>query len=175
MAEGYVIKDSNGNSINAEGVTVQKSHTFVGSNATVVVPLFRITGNVEIKALYGVVTTDLGSNHTAAAFRLNDQTAQVDITLNTGVTMSSLKAGSMIAKKGLAAAAAVAINNSAGRVNEPTTLETKYFGDFVVTKKTGANTDIEYVYATTQTPTTGAMTFYCRYIPLSADATVAPV
>ena len=172
IVDGLIPLDANGRPINLDGVVATKIHTLVGDNETAAVPLFRITGNIEVRALYGIVTTAIGSNHTAAYFRLNDQTAQVDITASSGVTMSSLAAGSMIAKKGLTAAAAIAINNSAGRINEPTTLETNYFGPFIMTKKTAANTDIEYVYSTTQTPTTGAIQFYLRYIPLSDDAKV---
>lgn len=166
--------DANGRTFNGYGLTTQNSKIFTGSNATVVTPIFRITGTIEVLALWGVVTTVLGSAHTAAAFRSNDQTAQVDITLSTGVTLSGLTAGSVIAKKGLAAAAAVAISAAAGRINEPTTLETDYFGRFLMTQKTAnVNTDIEYVYATTETPTTGAMQFFIRWYPVSIDGNIA--
>src|SRR5205085_155137 len=116
-----------------------------------------------------VVITVLGANHTASAFRLNDQTAQVNITLNTGTDISAVAAGSVIVKKGVATAAVTLLNNSAGRVSEPATLETTYFSPFVITKKTAATTNIEYVYATTDTPTSGVIQFFIRWLPLSAD------
>jgi len=166
---GTALRDANGRTVTDLGLTLSKSVTFTGNNTTVVTPLFHVTGTVEVLSIVGVVTTDLGANHTAAAWRLNDQTAQSNITLNTGVDISAAKAGSSIVKKGLAAAAAVFLNNSAGRVSEPTTLETMYFSPFVAVKKTGATTDIEYVYATTDTPTSGAMLFTVQYLPVSSD------
>ena len=168
-------RDANHSPIQTDGVTTETSKTFTGSAATVNTPIFRITGSVEIRALYGVVTTNLGANHTAASFRLNDQTAQVYITAVGGVTMSGKKAGSVIVKNGLVAAAAVALDNVAGAVSEPTTLETSYFSPCVVVKKTAATTNIEYRYATTDEPTSGAMQFFVRWIPLSADADVAVI
>lgn len=143
--------------------------TINGNNTTVALPLFHVTGTVEIRGLWGVITTDLGVNHTAAYWRLNDQTAQANITLNTGTTLSAKKAGSTIVKKGLAAAALVLLDNAAGVVSEPTTLETTFFSPFVAEKKTAATTDIEYVYTTTDTPTSGAIQFFARFIPLSSD------
>ncbi len=148
------------------------SKTLAGSNTTTAVPIFRLTGIVRVLKLYGVVTTVLGTNNTAAYFRLNDQTAQEDITLNTGVTLSNAAAGSLIIKKGLAGAAAILSNATAGHVLEPTTLETVYPGEFVMVKKPAANTDIEFVYTTTQTPTTGAIQFFAEYQALSADGSL---
>lgn len=172
---GVLLRDDNENPVQGFGLTTSTSVTFTGDNTTVVTPIFGVTGTVEVLGIYGVVTTDLGANHTAAAWRLNDQTAQVNITLNTGVDISGVKAGSVIVKKGLAAAAAVLLNNSAGRVSEPTTLETMYFSPFVAVKKTGATTNIEYVYATTDTPTSGAMQFFIQWYPLSQDARITPL
>lgn len=153
----------------------QTTLTTNANNTTVNPPIFTIVGAVEVIRLWGVVTTALGSNQTAAYWRLNDQTAQVNITLNTGTAVSSAAAGSVLAKAGLATAALVLINNSAGRVNEPTTLETTYFSPFTAEKKTAATTQIEYVYSTTQTPTTGAIQFFCEWRPISADGAVIGV
>lgn len=164
-------RDANRVPITNIGILSKKSQTLSGSNTTVNTPLFRITGTVHIFALYGVVTTAIGVNHTGGLYRLNDQTAQVAITA-TGVTLSGLAAGTIIAKKGLAAAAATLLDNAAGRVSEPTTLETLYFSPFTVVKKTGANTDIEYQYATTDTPTSGVIQHIIGWIPLSDDGDV---
>lgn len=176
MANFTVSQDFDANNIILQninyGITSTKSQTLVGNNATAVTPLFRITGTVEVRALYGVVTTTIGANHTAAFYRLNDQTAQPAITLSTGVTLSALAVGTTIVKKGLAAAALTLLDNAAGRVSEPTTLETIYFSPFIVMKKTGANTDIEYSYATTDAPTSGVIQHFLRWVPLSVDANV---
>ena len=165
-------RDSNHTPVQTGGVVSRKSQTLSGSNATVATSLFRVTGAIEVVKLCGEVTTDLGSNNTAAYYRLNDQTAQVDITLSTGTTLSSAKAGSVIVKKGLAGAAVTLINNSAGRINEPTTLETSFFSPFSFVQKTAANTDIEFVYSTTQTPTTGVIQHFVVWLPISSDASV---
>lgn len=164
-------RDANYVPIHYDGVTTGNSQTLSANNTTAATAIFRITGAIEVRALYGVVTTTIGANHTAGLYRLNDQTAQVAITAS-GATLSGLAVGTTIAKTGLAAAALTLLNNSAGRVSEPTTLETFYFSPFVVMKKTGANTDIEYSYATTDAPTSGVIQHFLRWMPLSADANV---
>lgn len=160
--------------ITTDGITLASANqVLTGSNTTVTTPIFTITGTVEIRGLWGIVTTDLGANHTAAYWRLNDQTAQANITLNTGTTLSAIKAGSTITKKGLAAAALAKLDNAAGVISEPTTLETIYFSPFLLVKKTAALTQIEYLYTTTDTPTSGAITFYVRFLPVSVDGTIS--
>ena len=127
-----------------------------------------------MNALYGVVTTVLGVNNTAAYWRLNDGTAQSSITLSTGTTLTAAPVGSMIVKKDVASAALTLLSSSQERVSEPTTLETLYFSPFVVQQKTGAvATNIEFVYSTTDNPTTGAIQFYLGWIPLTSTSSVA--
>lgn len=168
--DGLVDIDANGNPVYGDSpFKVYKDHTFVGSNATVVVPIFTLTGSVMITRMWAEVTTALGSAHTIASFRLNDQTSQIYLTAVGGTTLSSIAAGSMIVKNGVVATAVTKIDNAAGAVNEGAALQTLYFSPVVVTKKTAATTQIEYRYATTQTPTTGAMRFYVAYYPLSSD------
>jgi len=171
VAASY-FRDANRVPITTDGLIAQVSQTLSGSNTTVSTALFTITGTVEIRGIWGVVTTDLGANNTAAYWRVNDQTAQSDVTLATGTTLSAVKAGSTIVKKGLAAAALVLLNNSQERVSEPTTLETTYFSPFVVVKKTGALTQIEFTYTTTDTPTSGVIQHFVRWLPISADGSI---
>lgn len=171
---GSLWHDANHKPIQVGGMVSRTSQTLSASNTTAATAIFGITGTVQITGIYGVVTTDLGANITAAYWRLNDQTAQVNITLNTGTTLSAVKAGSVIVKKGLAAAALTLIDNAAGRVSEPTTLETAYYSPFVVTKKTAAATNIEFVYTTTDTPTSGVIQHFVVWMPMSADARVTP-
>jgi hypothetical protein len=173
ITESYP-RDANNVPITTDGLVSTNSQTLSGSNTTVNTALFRITGTIEVRGLWAVVTTVIGANHTGGLYRLNDQTAQVAITA-TGATLSGLAVGTTITKKGLAAAALTLLDNAAGRVSEPTTLETTYFSPFVVMKKTGANTDIEYQYATTDTPTSGVLKHFLRWLPLSQDANVVIV
>lgn len=165
-------RDANRVPITTDGLITVDTQTLSADNTTAAVPLFTITGQVEVRGLWGVVTTVLGSNNTAAYWRLNDATAQSDITLNTGTTLSSAAAGSIIVKKGLAGAALTLLTSAQERVSEPTTLETTYFSPFVVVAKNAVTTNIEFVYTTTNTPTSGVIDFYLRWLPLSATANV---
>ena len=176
MLDALVDRDSNGIPVYGDSpFKVEKSHTLVGSNATIIVPIFTLTGSVMLTRLWGVVTTDLGSNHTAASWRLNDQTAQVYLTAVGGTTLSSIKAGSVIVKDKLVAVALTKLDNVAGVVSETATAGIPVFSPIVLVKKTAATTQIEYRYATTQTPTTGAITFYASYLPLSGDGVLQSV
>lgn len=165
-------RDANRVPITTDGIVSLDSQTLSANNTTAAVPIFTVTGMIEVRGLWGVVTTVLGSNQTAAYFRLNDATAQSDITLSTGTTVSSAAVGSILVKKGLAAAAVTLLTSAQERVSEPTTLETPFFSPFVLVAKNAVTTNIEYVYTTTQTPTTGAIQFFLRWLPLSVDANV---
>lgn len=165
-------RDANRVPITTDGLISTDVQVLTGNNAATTVPIFGVTGSVEVRGLWAVVASTIGVNHTAAYFRLNDQTAQPAITLSTGVTLSGLAVGTMIIKKGLAAAAVTLLDNAAGRVSEPTTLETGIHSPFVVVKKIGAATNIEYGYTTTDAPTTGSLKFFIRWLPLSSDAAI---
>lgn len=174
VAQGSMPISDNDQPIQGFGLQLSNAKTLNANNASgTAVPIFHITGNVMVTALYGVVTTALGANNTAAYWRLNDQTTQSNITLNTGTTLSAAAAGAIIVKKGLAAAALTLLDAAQGRVSEPTTLETLYFSPFVAQQKTGSiQTDIEFVYSTTDTPTSGVITFYVQYLPLGQGAKI---
>lgn len=172
---GSVLRDDNDTPVQGTGLTVSNSKTLAGTG-TVVVPVFHVIGTVQVLALWGNVTTVLGSNNTAAYWRLNDQTAQVNITASSGTTISAAAVGSTIVKVGLAAAALTFINSSAGRVTEPTTLETMVFSPFLATQKTGGvTTDIEFVYTTTDNPTSGVINFYVQYIPIGSGSRITTI
>lgn len=166
-------RDANRIPITTDGVISTDSQTLVGASATVNVPIFGIMGIIEVRGLWGVVTTTLGANHTASAFRINDQTAQIYLTAVGGVDISGYEVGSLISKVGLVAAALTAKRANAGFVLEPTTLETTTFSPIIIGDKTALTTQtIEYHYATTDNPTSGAIQFFMRWLPLSTDATV---
>lgn len=173
ISTGSVLRDDNDTPVQGFGVTLSNSKTLTGNSATVAVPIFHVIGTVQVLAIWGNITTVLGANNTAAYWRLNDQSAQSDITLATGTVLSALPVGSIIVKKGLAAAALLALSASQERVSEPTTLETMFFSPFVVVQKTaGVTTDIEFVYSTTDAPTSGVINFYVQYIPLGLGSKI---
>lgn len=166
-------RDANRVPITQLGLLSTDSQTLVANNTTAAVPIFSISGSVLVNSLYGIVTTALGANNTAAYWRLNDGTAQSNITLNTGATISAATVGASLVKKGLATAALTLLDATQERISEPTTLETIYFSPFLAQQKTaGVATNIEFVYTTTDTPTSGAITFYLGWVPLSADGQV---
>lgn len=167
--------DSNYKADPSYGVLSANTKTLTGNNTTVHVPIFTVVGTIQCRALYGIVTTVLGANNTAAGWRFNDQTNQSDITLATGTTLSAAAAGSAIVKKGLAAAALTLLGASQERVSEPTTLETMYFQEFVLVALPGATSQIEFTYTTTDTPTSGAIQFFLNWRPLSIDGQVTVV
>lgn len=165
---GVQIIDDNARTVSTGGMVLTNTITFTGDATTVAVPLFHTTGTVLVLGIWGVVTTTLG-NHTAAYFRLNDQTAQSVITKATGTTLTDILPGSSIAKKLLASSAVNLFDNAAGVVAEPAVSNEQFFSPFLVQKKTGAVTDIEYVYTTSDSPTTGAIQFFVNWIPVSND------
>lgn len=164
-------RDQNRVPITQTGLSTTDAQTLTASGATADVPLFTISGSILVNALYGVVTTDLG-NCTAAYWRLNDGSNTPAITLATGTALTNAAAGSTIVKKALAATALTLLNNSASVVSEPAAAEGNYFSPFVVQSITGGTTNLEFVYTTSDAPTTGAITFYLGWIPLTADSSV---
>jgi len=165
-------RDANNVPITTDGLVTSDIQTLTGNNTTVHVPIFTVAGSIEVRGLWGVVTTVLGANNTAAYWRFNDQTNQSNITLNTGTTLSAAAVGSLIVKNGLAAAALTLLSASQERVSEPTTLETPYFSPFVLTALPTATSNIEFTYSTTDTPTSGVIQFFLRWLPLTNNANV---
>lgn len=163
-----------GEILNMKFNKTSKTQTLSGSNTTVATPLFHVTGVVNITELYAVVRTALGSNVTAAYYRTNDQTAQVDITANGGTTISSFTAGSKLTRHSVAAVAVKADNASAAKVIDPVaaTAPAVHMPFQVVQKTAGVTTDIEFVYTTTNTPTSGVIQHFIEWQPLSEGASV---
>jgi hypothetical protein len=166
-------RDQNRVPLTTDGIISTDSRTFVGNNATVNVPIFGFTGVLEIRGLWGVVTTTLGANHTASSWRINDQTAQVYLTAVGGASIGGYTPGSMIYKGGLVATALTAKSAAAGYITEPAATQMINLTPVIIGDKTTlTNNTIEYHYATTDTPTSGAMTFFLRWLPMSNDASV---
>jgi hypothetical protein len=166
-------RDANRVPITRNGLLVSKAVTFT-ANGTVAKILFHVTGNVQVIALYGIVTTAIGSNHTAAHWRLNDQTITTQvISAAAGTTISSLAAGTQLSRIGIVSSALTVSTAATGLVVDPVAATAPdFFMPFCIVQKTGSiQTDIEYVYTTNNT-SLGAMTFYCGFIPLSEGSTV---
>jgi hypothetical protein len=167
-------RDANRIPILGHGLTVSKEVTFTGSAETVATPIFTITGVVELLKIWGVCTTGFGANHTDAHLRINDQTAtDVVLSKTTTLDLSGISAGAAIVKNGLAAAVLSYRSADAATSLEPAVADEKSFTPAIITQKTGSiQTDIEYVYTTTDEPTSGAMQFFVGYLPLSEGAKI---
>lgn len=155
----------------ATPIKATKSQTLSGNNTTVNTPLFRVTGSIRVVKLYAIVTTALGSNVTAAHWRTNDQTATLPITAAAGTTLSSFVAGSLLVRNSVLTVALTGDNASAAKVRDPVAATAPdVFMPFSIVQKTGGvNTDIEFVYTTTNTPTSGVLQHVVVWEPLSSD------
>lgn len=169
-------RDGNRVPITGHGLVVRKDVTFTGEAATVVVPLFRVTGLVEVLKIGGGVTTAL-ENHTDAHLRINDQTNTDQVlSKTTTLTLTNATVGAAIYKDGLAAAVLNYMDSGAGAISEPAVADEQSFSPVLINQiTTDANTDIEYVYTTSDDPTTGAMSFYVGFLPLSPDGNIEAV
>lgn len=154
-----------------------KTQTLTGNNTTVATPLFRVTGTVHISQLYAVVTTALGSNITAAHWRTNDQTATLPISAAAGTTLSSFAAGSVLTRHSLVSVALKGDNASAAKVIDPVaaTAPAVHMPFKVVQKTGGVQTDIEFVYTTTNTPTSGVIQHFVEWQPMSEGSTLTVI
>lgn len=147
----------------------QKSMTLNVNNTTGSIVMFTVTGSVLIHRLWGEVTTVISANHTVGHIRTNDQTATVDLSNATGATLSALAVGTMIYRKGVLATALLIDNNAAGAIEDANAAGDLVFSPFIVTKKTGAVTTIDYRYATTDAPSSGVILWTAEWEPLSTN------
>jgi len=143
------------------------------ANTTGSQAVFTVTGTVLVYGMWGEVTTVLSSNVTAAHLRLNDQTNTADISLATGVTLSSLAVGSLITRNAVVGSALTAISSSQTRFADPGAAGQPYFIPFLAMKKPGATTTIDFRYTTTNNPASGVILWNALWIPLSADGALA--
>lgn len=135
--------------------------------------IYTVTGSVLVHAIWGEVTTVLSSNQTAAFLRTDDQTAQIDVTLATGVTISSLAVGSLLLRTGQVDVALIAKSVAAGFFVDGGGDWLDLFTPFAVGKKTAAVTTIDLRYTTTNTPSTGVTRWHALWSPLSSDGNLA--
>jgi hypothetical protein len=176
QTQGVLPRDANNVAVQRYGLMASKTVSFT-ADGTVVVPIFTVKGTVLVNGLYGIVTTAIGSNHTAAHWRVNDQTVATQvISLATGTTVSSLPAGTFLSRRSLVSVALVATTSAAATLSDPVAATAPdYFMPFTVTQKTaGVQTDIEYVY-TTNNSSLGTIKFTVLFTPLSDDGSVDPV
>jgi len=142
------------------------------SNTVGSIVAFTVTGAVKVIALWGEVTTVISANLTAAHFRTNDQAATVDVTLNTGVTLSAAPVGSIISRTGVVATALTLKSSAAGAFQDAASAGNDVYSPFNIVKKTGAVTTLDFRYTTTDTPSSGVILWNVLWIPLSQDGNI---
>jgi hypothetical protein len=141
---------------------LKASVTLAGSGATEILDLFKINGAVKIKELSGIVTSAATlTNMTDCHFNVNDAAADYPITKTTTCTMSTAIVGSIVTKLDTAAAVAYFKDGTTGGVIEAGQAQFPY--EFVVIKKSGAETVIQFIYTTTDSPIAATMDFYVKY------------
>lgn len=151
----------------------KKSLALTVNNTTGSQTIWTLTGSVLVLGLWGEVTTVLSSAITAAFLELYDQTASPDITLATGVALSSEPVGSILYKDALTGAALKAVSSAAGFFAETTPAGQPFFTPFLIGKKSSAVTVVRMTYTTTNAPATGVILWNALWIPLSADGNLS--
>ena len=156
------------------GALTVSSKSLTANNTTAVVPIFTVTGQVKVTRIYGIVTTTIVSNCTATHWRLNDGSVQTNITLSSGTNISTYTEGSFIGRIALAATAIGGKISSQCNIQDPAAATSKsVFQPFIAGQAVGgATTNIEFVYTTTDTPITGAIDFYLRWVPIAPNSYV---
>lgn len=169
--------DANHVPITLLGLQSVDSQTLTANATTAAVPIFSVKGDIYVVSLYGVVTTALGANITAAYWRINDGSAQASISLSSGTTLSAATVGSLIVRDSVASVALALKDASAAGVLDPVAATApSLFMPFALVQKTGnVASNVEFVYTTTDAPTSGAITFYLGWVPLTTGSTVTPL
>ena len=156
------------------GITVTSTHAMVGNNTTVHLPVFQVTGTVRLIQVYGIVTVALGANHTASNFSFTDLSNTNALSANATTPASAAPPGTLIGVLGPSATATAVVSSSQARAGSPSA-NLELFQEYGAVANATTATYIGYSYATTDTPTTGTIEFFCVYQPLSIGAAVVAV
>lgn len=151
------------------------THSFTANNtANNTIQIFQVTGAVRVSKLWGVVTTAMGANHTGIFFVEYDGTSAVNISASSSGNLNSAAVDSFVGVTGVAATQTSVVTNATGNAHAIAANQ-EAFQEFFLIQKAGVNTYVGYVYTTTDTPTSGAMTWTIEWEPLSADGNVVAV
>ena len=158
----------------AAGALATATKDVNGTGAAQSVNLFQITGNVEIRALYGVFTDVTETTSiTAPCFDLRDDGATVQLTAAGGApALSGAGLGSIIAKEALAATAVTFNNSTAARYSE-----SAFRGAFVgglITQKAATDTYIRFT-CTTNATTNVTIQFFAAWVCRSPGSLLVAV
>ena len=153
----------------AAGEPVSKTLAIAGDGATSL-NCFLLTGTVRVLQLWMDVTAVTNSTDFAVAQFDLFPTGGTAIDITGAVDGSGCLAGSMFMKIAAAATALKFVDNTLGAVTESAT--NKPFYPFVITKKTGAVTNVRLTF-NGDADTDITATVYARYHKLSYDGALA--
>jgi len=132
--------------------------------------LFKVEGSVEVKYIFGDVTTALSADVGKVYLDLWDGTNSAEITDSAGTDVSSAPVGSLIIKTEKASSPIDLLQSDQCHVEENTSFREPRVPS-VLTQKAGATTYIRLAYA--GTATSGAIHWHCRWEPLTEDGFVS--
>jgi hypothetical protein len=156
-------------------IKISNTKALSANNTSAAVNIFQVTGAIRVTKLYGIVSTTIGVNHTGSQFAGYDGTTTTPLSAAATTPLSAAAADSYLGVNALAATPTSVAVNTAAVWHESASANTLVFQEFFGGAKSGVSTYLQYLYATTDTPTSGGITFYCEYEPLSADAIVTAV
>jgi hypothetical protein len=96
-----------------------------------------------------------------------DDGANVDLTLATGLTLNAAPSGSLLIRNEAAAVVLSYRSNAVAFMTEGLLLP-GYAKEFVVGQKLATASNIRFVHTTTDAPSTGGITWWATWVPLSA-------
>lgn len=172
-SESIITRDANRVPYTRFGAIAKTTLNLTGNNETVTSPLFRIYGSVEIVRLYGIVTATIGAATATTSWTLSDSDgSSTAISGAAGTDISDRAPGTLLIRRGLSANVLVIGAASTASVTDVGGAGNKYISSLLVgIEKTGnVASYLNFVYATTSTPTSGAIDFYCGWVPLSAGS-----
>ena len=157
----------------AAGALATATKDVNGTGGAASTNLFQVTGNVEIRALYGVFTDVTETTSiTAASFDLRDDGATVQLTSAAGTALTGAGLGSIFAKEALAATAVTFNNSTAARFSE-SAFQRAFVGG-LITQKAATNTYIRFT-CTTNATTNVTIQFWCAWVCRSPGSLLVAV
>lgn len=137
--------------------------------------IFTITGCVQVLELWAECTEATNATTLSTCyFDMYDGTSALELTDNAGTDCSAITVGSVILKSDVATAVLTKLANGAGALLDGAANTTRVFCPFIMIKKTGVATYIRFCF-TGDASTDVDLKFYVKYLPVSADGSIAAV
>lgn len=134
--------------------------------------IFKITGSVEIRHIFGNVTIILSADVDNIYLALYDGTNTVEITDSGGTDTDSADVGSFFVKTERAATAITLMKSDQCRIEENTNANRPRL-PFIVNQKKDTDTFIQIIYS--GVATSGVIHWHCKWFPLSENGFVEAI